>query len=60
MAAENLQSDTVGLFFSCFLFQIGSDFLAQTDHELAILLPLHPKCWDHRYAPPSPAQSKVS
>jgi hypothetical protein len=41
------------LFF--FFFEVGFCYVAQFALKPAIFMPLPPKCWDYRCAPPYPA-----
>lgn len=46
------------MFFHVFVSVTGSCYLIEVGLELlGILLPQHPKCWDHRPAPPHPVLS---
>jgi hypothetical protein len=38
----------------------GSQYVAQTGLQLAILLPQPPECWDYRRAPPRPAPAGIA
>jgi hypothetical protein len=37
-----------------FIFEIGFHYVAQTGHELTIILLLPPEYWDYRHASPCP------
>jgi hypothetical protein len=37
------------LVISFLFFETRSCYIAQAGHELTILLPQHPECWDYRY-----------
>jgi hypothetical protein len=43
----------ISLFFISFFSESGSLYVAQTDLELAILLPHPPKCWNYGHGPGS-------
>jgi hypothetical protein len=48
-----------GRICSCYCFEIGSGYAAQSGLEPTILLSLPPECWNYRHASPQPAQVRL-